>query len=547
MYKLPPINGGNDDLTLPDCMYKLPSLYPSTSTNSESLPTMDNPQIEKLAMRQRDIISELERLKDEVKGLSTKLNIKPGGRPKTSKGTSKDQTSSKLVQIQLPTLPDGIHDFVISLSPEKLSPSPLLLACILRKRGMDVTTPSHKHSSLKEDIPTGWVHATGGIKGSLVGGRKKVMFTHIWKADPFCPFTMYAPGHQTHIYGDVNVARFLALTLAPDLYNARGVETVAEIDQWLDVANQICNGNNKEKESAMKALNGHLGKNTYLVDGCVTLADISCLSAFLANPECFTSLAKNVKKWFQLMSDEFSSVVTPLTLPEESSTSSLSDALMQLPNLPDGVHDYVISLSPDKLALSPLLLACLLRNRGVDVTTPAHKHSSLKGDVPVEWSQMMGGISGSLVKGRSKILLTFIWKDDDSGPSVMYSPDGSTKVLGDANIAKYLATSLAADLYNSKDKQNTREIDAWMKVANQINSGNSKDREAALKHLNDHLSNNTFLVAGSRTLADVVCLAALLANHKSITSLNRNVKTWFKVVSKEFSSILSHVPKSWTT
>merc|ERR1719369_2421862 len=99
----------------------------------------------------------------------------------------------------------------------------------------------------------------------------------------------------------------------------------------------------------MKSLNSHLGRNTYLVDGCLTLADIACLAALLANPSSFTSLAKNVKKWFQLISDEFSSVVTPLTLPEESSTSSLSDASVQLPNLPDGVHDYVISLSPDKL------------------------------------------------------------------------------------------------------------------------------------------------------------------------------------------------------
>jgi len=553
MYKLPPINAARDDLTLPDCMYKLPSLYPKEAQSSEPLPTMDNPEMEKLAKRQKNILSELELLKSEVKGLCTKLNHKfgEGGSPNATKGGAISQTTSKSVPVQLPSLPDGIHDFVISLSPQKLCVSPLLLSCVLRSRGMDVTTPSHKHSSLKEDIPSGWKNATGGINGSLMGGRKKVMFTHIWKADPFCPFVMYAPGQQTRIYGDVNIARYLVRTLAPDLYSARGLESVSEIDQWLEVANQLQNGNNKEKEAGMKALNSHLGRNTYLVDGCLTLADIACLAALLANPTSFTSLAKNVKKWFQSMSEEFSSVVTPLTVPEETSGSISTplDTHVQLPNLPDGVHDYVISLSPDRLALSPLLLGCILKNRGVDVKTPAHKHSSLKEEIPVAWSGMTGGTNGSLVEGRGKVLLTFIWKADDSNPSVMYSPKEQEKIFGDVKIAKYLADKLSADLYSSRDTQTRKEIDKWIEVANMLNTGNKKEKEAAMSTLNEHLAKTTFLATGSRTLADVVCLAAILANQNSFPSLAKHVKSWLKVVSKEFSSILSGscLPAAWTS
>merc|ERR1711937_760577 len=113
----------------------------------------------------------------------------------------------------------------------------------------------------------------------------------------------------------------------------------------------------------------------------------------------------------------------------------------------------------------------------------------------------MGGIKGSLEEGRKNILLTFIWKNDDSNPFVMYLPDEKTKVFGDANIAKYLATSLAADLYSSRSKQEITEIDAWIEVANQINTGNNTEKEAAMRQLDDHLTKSTFLVAGSRTLA----------------------------------------------
>ena len=49
---------------------------------------MDNPEMEKLAKRQKNILSELELLKSEVKGLCTKLNHKfgEGGSPKSTKG-----------------------------------------------------------------------------------------------------------------------------------------------------------------------------------------------------------------------------------------------------------------------------------------------------------------------------------------------------------------------------------------------------------------------------------------------------------------------------
>ena len=79
--------------------------------------------------------------------------------------------------------------------------------------------------------------------------------------------------------------------------------------------------------------------------------------------------------------------------------------------LPDGIHDFVISVSPTQPALSAILIAELLKSCGINVSTPNQKHSSLQQDIPVNFLAAMGGLSGRPQHHVEKIVLTFVWKD----------------------------------------------------------------------------------------------------------------------------------------
>lgn len=72
-----------------------------------------------------------------------------------------------------------------------------------------------------------------------------------------------------------------------------------QIDDWLETAHSsVIHGSNKERQSVLKSLNSHLGKNSYLVGNSVTLADIIIWSA-LVQTKLHKDLPANVSKWYK--------------------------------------------------------------------------------------------------------------------------------------------------------------------------------------------------------------------------------------------------------
>ncbi|GAV08214.1 hypothetical protein RvY_17940 [Ramazzottius varieornatus] len=98
------------------------------------------------------------------------------------------------------------------------------------------------------------------------------------------------------IISEANIVRYI-LRLMNDKYDSpeHSKDYIAN-EKWLNVASrQVVYGNSKERQSAVRSLNGHLGKSAFLTNTSgPTLVDIALLSALL---ETQCSLVGNVKKW----------------------------------------------------------------------------------------------------------------------------------------------------------------------------------------------------------------------------------------------------------
>ena len=109
------------------------------------------------------------------------------------------------------------------------------------------------------------------------------------------PTLMVSPNIQTALQGEGSVARYIARLLEP-AYDSGDIVTATEIDQYVDLAGSLLNGNNKEKAGVMRTLNGRLGKEQYLVGGQRSLADIVLWSALQQSKQT-DAAPPNVKKW----------------------------------------------------------------------------------------------------------------------------------------------------------------------------------------------------------------------------------------------------------
>lgn len=113
---------------------------------------------------------------------------------------------------------------------------------------------------------------------------------------------MLSPNVQTRVYGEANVARYLARLLNP-AYDAVDVVTAAEIDHWLDQATQVIHGNNKERAAVLRMINARLGKHPWLVGSDLTLADIVMWSG-LQQCKMTQAIPGNVKRWLDVCSQQ---------------------------------------------------------------------------------------------------------------------------------------------------------------------------------------------------------------------------------------------------
>ena len=113
---------------------------------------------------------------------------------------------------------------------------------------------------------------------------------------------MLSPNIQTQIYGEANVARYLARLINPAFYMA-DIVTAVEVDNWLDHATQVIHGSNKERAGVLRTINARLGRHSWLVGSSLTLADVVMWSA-LQQCKMTQAVPGNVKKWLDVCSQQ---------------------------------------------------------------------------------------------------------------------------------------------------------------------------------------------------------------------------------------------------
>jgi len=306
MYSMKPIHQV-DHVETPTTMYHMKSLHNNNNQDVE----MADPDMKTLMEKDRKIASDLVTLTEEMKELSRRLGHTFGESGPVGV-QSVGGCAGKPISVELPA---GITDLVISTSLAQPALSAVLIGEFLKSNGVQVATVTQKHSSLVAPVPEHYFAITGGVTGRIQHSVDQLVFTFMWKEEAVCPSLMHSPKLQTRIVGDANIARYLCRILCPALYEEDNMDAAVDVDRWIETSVQMSTGSSKEKDSALKAMNAHLGKNEFFSNGKLTLADITLLGALLANAPHFKALPKNVKKWFVTMGGLFNNTLSTFDLP----------------------------------------------------------------------------------------------------------------------------------------------------------------------------------------------------------------------------------------
>ncbi|XP_077980006.1 aminoacyl tRNA synthase complex-interacting multifunctional protein 2-like [Glandiceps talaboti] len=285
MYKLKPIYDENVDVGLPNCMYKMSSIYGKdpVGRNVPNGIDEDDP-VAALERRQERMLEKLNKLKSDVEMLSKQMD---------ERATTCNVVQSSSVRATR-ILDDSIHDIVINANPSQPPLGLMVLHHLLTPRARTCTSV-HVHSSVTS--------IDDKLRKCLLNGTStersnaQIVFTLIWKKVNYGPEMNIAPVSQTPIHGEANIARYLARLLDPSYESSPELATL--IDSWLDLAsNTMTRGSSKEKAVALRALNSHLGKNTWLVGSSLTLADVIMWSAVYQSGQA-KGVPNNVNKWLK--------------------------------------------------------------------------------------------------------------------------------------------------------------------------------------------------------------------------------------------------------
>lgn len=110
---------------------------------------------------------------------------------------------------------------------------------------------------------------------------------------------MVDPSRQNPILAEANIARYIFRILNPDYDSVANLAQFVANDKWLNLASRsLVYGNAKERQSAVRQLNSHLGKSAFLTGSQASLVDAVVMSALFHAKE-YASLSGNVKKWSQ--------------------------------------------------------------------------------------------------------------------------------------------------------------------------------------------------------------------------------------------------------
>ncbi|XP_054710903.1 aminoacyl tRNA synthase complex-interacting multifunctional protein 2-like [Uloborus diversus] len=269
MYKVSPLYNILPEISLPTCMYKMENLLKEGPVAGSQ--NQEDQNLIELEKRQLSIIEKLEGLKEKVMQMKKELNV---------------TTHQPLPKFQ---------DVVIKANPDS-PPLSLWILYQMLSQSMPVKLVTYLHSSL--------LHLPENVKNLQNVSNSEssqISLTVIWREGNKDHEMMIDPVHQGIIEGEVNIARYISRLLFLN-YDEDPISATL-IDDWLEVAHSsLIHGNNKDRQAALKSLNSHLGKNSFLVGNSLTVADIIIWSSLLQT-KLHDGLPSNVSKWYKSLSE----------------------------------------------------------------------------------------------------------------------------------------------------------------------------------------------------------------------------------------------------
>ncbi|KAG8433077.1 hypothetical protein GDO86_017382 [Hymenochirus boettgeri] len=291
MYRLEPFCGGEIQVDLPTCMYRLPSVH-QAPCDSDGQAT--DPAIKMLESRQEDILKRLYELKAAVDGLSKMIQTPDADLDVTEVIQTDMQSAPQCNLADLDTILGkdygALRDIVINANPS-LPPLSLLILHSLICERYNVLSAVHTHSSVVK-VPENLLKCFGDQLNKKSRQEYQLGFTLIWK-DVTKPQMKFSIQNMCPIEGEGNIARFL-FSLLGQKFSAL---TATLIDSWVDVAIfQFREGSSKEKAAVLKAMNTTLDKSPWLVGNELTVADIVCWCTVHQFGNS-AAIPPNVQKW----------------------------------------------------------------------------------------------------------------------------------------------------------------------------------------------------------------------------------------------------------
>ncbi|KAK8737072.1 hypothetical protein OTU49_004787 [Cherax quadricarinatus] len=309
MYRLPRLVDAPQVLHLPTSMYLMDTLntcchrdlgstYYSPNQAAAALlevrqEAVKSEGVAALEVRQEALLERLQQLRQQLDHLlSNKVAVNT-------------QSSSTAIigaaALSSPVKRSTVHDLVISASPEAPPFSLLLLRRLLKTAGISVYCANHLHSSVSqvsERLQHWFMDQDPDGRSSC-----RVAFTLHWK-DARVPSLMVDPLRQTPISGEVNIVRYVSRLFplsSPYNYEASGTfATITETDHVLDqLSRQLTEGNNRERQAALRQLNARLGKTGWLMGTSCSIVDVLAWSLMRQKAMVDAGAPANVVKWYK--------------------------------------------------------------------------------------------------------------------------------------------------------------------------------------------------------------------------------------------------------
>ncbi|XP_053327457.1 aminoacyl tRNA synthase complex-interacting multifunctional protein 2 [Spea bombifrons] len=292
MYKMQPYGGGDVQVDLPTCMYRVPNLHQSPSGRQDEQEC--DPALKALESRQEDILKRLYELKAAVDGLSKMIQTPDADLDVTDiiQADEKAAPASGIADLDSVLGKDygALRDIVINANPSLPPLSLLILHSLLCER-YQVLSVVHTHSSVT-DIPEPLLKCFGDQVNKKSRQEYQLGFTLIWKDVPK-PQMKFSIQNMCPIEGEGNIARFLFSLLG---YSFNAV-TATLVDSWVDTAIfQLREGSSKEKAAVLRAMSSSLAKSPWLVGNELSVADIVSWCA-IQQSDNSTAIPPSVQKW----------------------------------------------------------------------------------------------------------------------------------------------------------------------------------------------------------------------------------------------------------